>query len=97
MAAVRPLPMPPERTKGEGVGGEGDGEEKQSREEGEAASKSAKKIAKRQIQGWRVLEALTSTPSVAQALMQGACACERGRLRYNTPSPPLLLSEEKVD
>jgi len=49
-------------------GGDDGGGDTQTREEGEAASASAKKIAKRQIQGWRVLEALTSTPSVALSL-----------------------------
>ncbi|GMH90851.1 hypothetical protein TL16_g11886 [Triparma laevis f. inornata] len=54
----------------EGAGEEGGGGESQTAEEGDAASKSAKKIAKRQQKGWQILEALTSTPSVALALTE---------------------------
>ena len=57
-------------TGGEGADKGEDDDAKQTEEEGHEASRSAKKIAKRQQKGWQILEALTSTPSVALALVE---------------------------
>ncbi|GMH66879.1 hypothetical protein TrRE_jg7825 [Triparma retinervis] len=54
----------------EGMGADDGSDSTQTKEEGEEASKNAKKLAKRQQKGWGILEALTSTPSVALALVE---------------------------
>ena len=59
------------KVEGSGVGdNEAGGHIRQTSEEGELASSSARMVAKRQKKGWSVLEALTSTPSVAMELVQ---------------------------